>query len=190
MYIVVNTTSSILNISDLNVSIPPNQSRDLDKMSLSKSPEKSDDLKTAINNHYLKVVKKDHIESKKEIRIESTKKIIHKETIDEKKLAKMFSEEIRKVKEEERKNSSEEMIQTIASMMGELLKNNSIKQNNSSNTEEEGIEESMDIKELTQIHARAIRKLSQDTENKIDYEQEKTQDNSFTDRANELEGLL
>ena len=102
----------------------------------------------------------------------------------------MFSEEIRKVKEEERKNSSEEMIKTIASMMGELLKNNSIKQKNNSNTEEENIEESMDIKELTQIHARAIRKLSQDTENKINYEQEKTQDNSFTDRANELEGLL
>lgn len=193
MYIVANISKKILSISDLNITIPPNQSRDLHKMPLPIEPEKSNDLNGAIKKGYLKIVKRD---SKKKAVIEE--KHSNKE-IDKEALAKIFREELKKMNNQNVTSASPapDQSETIKQMMAMMQQMQQTMQNQSQSIPQDTNDtndnfnfDNDDVDQITKIHSKAVKKMTQDVENSIEYQQEKTKDSGLASRADELSDLL
>jgi len=203
MYLVANISGNELSVSDLNITIPPRQGRDLDKIpSIKGNPRDSADLQEAKKLRLIKIIKDDGSSSaprkkKKEVIKEKiTEKTIIKEVssgIDQKALMDFIRKEIAKNKQSpqivqpETNGDSEVMLRAMMDKMDKILQQ---KQSGDISVEEEGIDYDIDPEALAEIHRKRVDKLVENSENKIEYKKESTED-TFTEKdLDELADLL
>jgi len=190
MYIVANITKNTISLSDLNVTIPPNQSRDLHQLNLDIKPEKSEHLKIAISKKYLKVIKRDMKVKKVDENIQSTQS-----GVNEKALTKIIREELKGLKsdaEPQKSVDQNEVLQQMLIMM-QQMKDMVKNQQSSGDVKSENNDidyDDMDLEQLSKIHAKAVKRLTENAENSIDYEKETTKDSDLASRADELSNIL
>jgi len=191
MYIVANITNNTISLSDLDVTIPPNQSRDLHQLNLSMKPEKSEHLKIAISKKYLKVIKRDM----KIKHVDENVKSAKSQGMDEKSLAKIIREELKGLKsnvEPQKEVDQNDVLQQMLIMMQQMKdivkgqQLSGVVKNEANDINYDDI----DLEQLSKIHAKAVKKLTENVENSIDYEKETTKDTSLASRADELSDIL
>lgn len=197
MYWVVNITEppQTVIIGDLNIEIGPKKAMDFEKMKLKHEIAESKDLKKAIKLRMLQV--RHSVKSKKKDIVAEPQS----NALNDKELAK-----IRLTIREEMQNvlgnqSSPELLQAVNSLL-EATKN--LKDtppqkvivehtggSSSINSQDDfdNIDDNIDDEILAEIHAKAVKNQTKDTETQLTYDERKG-DNSVADRANELDGLL
>ena len=189
MYIVANITNNTISLSDLNLTIPPNQSRDLHQLKLDIKPEKSEHLKIAIGKKYLKVIKRDMKAKKHSENVQPTQS-----SMDEKSLTKIIREELKGLKsntEPPKEVNQNEVMQQMLIMMQQMK--DMVKNQQSSGVKNDSYDvdyDDIDLEQLSKIHAKAVKKLTENVENSIDYEKETTKDSNLASRADELSDIL
>jgi len=185
MYLIANSTSSFVELADLGVSLKPKQALDLHAMGYKGKSESSSDLKKAIKNGWIKVLKKDKVAIRKEI----IKERIVERTSDGNKEEMLRS--IRKIIQEEIKNikidNSNSVPNNLLETLSELIKNGGDKQNIDSNLfNDDGV----DIEKMQEIHMKVAKKVMKGASSSVNYEEEKVKDSSMKSNIAELEDLI
>ena len=207
MFIVANTSKGIITITDLGIEIPPNQSRDLHKIPTKIPPEDSKDLKNATSSGIIKEVKRDR--PPPGVSIEKTKhtheKVIEKTRVinqgaNKEEIVEALFERIKKElplmgieKSKEEPMSNELLMEMMKKMekMSNSIQSGSISTGKSQTGEtEDDSDYSVDPELLKQIHARAVEKLTKNTEREISYDHTEEKDKSISKGIDELEELL
>ena len=203
MYLIANISGNELSVSDLNITIPPRQGRDLDKIpSIKGNPRDSADLQKAKSLRLIKIIKDDgsgtapRKKKKEVIKEKITEKTIIKEVpsgIDQKALMDFIRKEIAKNKQSpqvvqtETSNDSGLMLRAMMNKMDKILQQ---KQNVDTPVDGEEIDYDIDPDALSEIHRKRVDRLVENSENKIEYKKESTED-TFTEKdLDELADLL
>lgn len=173
MFLITNISSSEISISDLGITIYPKQVIDLHKIETKILPDRSKDLTLAINKKCIKIIEKD-----------VTEPIVIKEVKNDNKelfegLKDIISSEIQKQLGGKVQNNNSDLNNIISQLSNIIQKTKP----------EENIYSEIDEDKLTEIHKKASIKMSQNTENSVEYIEEKIINKSVND-ISELENLL
>jgi hypothetical protein len=196
MFIVANPSKREVVISDLNLVIPPHQSRDLHQLDLPIPPEKSKDLEFSRIKGYITIVKKDVVVSVGPVSQPPPSSppqiVIHeKEILDKEHIAQTIREEIQKsLQNQKTEQSSNPQNNDILNEILKKLNNISSKNNNIDNISEDK-QEGIDEETLKRIHAKAVDKMVKNVEvSSLEYEEKDVKDTSVSKNISELEGLI
>jgi len=178
VYLVSNNSRDEIVINDLKVRIPRHKALDLHVVKTAIIPEKSKDLREAIEKRKVLVVRHDVKQVEKIIQKET---IIKEPTVTEAKIAEIVRKELNNfVKPNDQSGDIKELIKTVQS-----LANRPIQTIQKQDIEVE--ENNMDDITIREIHTRTLNKKLQDTQSSpMEIEKEKIHDVNFVDNVNEL----
>lgn len=175
MFIVKNISNKRVLILDLGLLILQGEIKDLDALFDRKDTESSKYLKAAFKEEVLAIVNKDQSE-------------------DTSNLDKLIRDKINSISENQ--NAMNDVHRKMDILLNAIadLKNNPqqiIVQNtpNSSEKEEEKVDNNIDDQQIIDIHSRSIKRISKDVSGSINTEETKKK-SDIDDRLDELEGLI
>lgn len=184
MYLIVNTTKKLINISDLNVQIESHQMIDLDKYDLPIRIEDSKVLKEALKTGLLKEMSSSKAKNKEA----ENKTKIDKDEIYEN-IKKLIKEELSNKQSTNTVDQSQ--LLSVLSELKDVVKNIKSSPNNTvQNTENSDNYNEIDDDKLIEIHSKTISKLVKNTQGDIEYKKEQKEDKNLNSSLEELEGLL
>ena len=186
MYLIANATSSFVELADLGVSLKPKQALDLHAMGYKGKAEVSANLKKAIKNGWVKVLKVD--------KPTATNKEVIKERIIERSndgnkeemlgsIRKIIQEEMKNIKIDNSNNIPSNLLETLS----ELIKSGGIKQNSDNNISED---DGVDIGKMQEIHTKVAEKVMKGASSSVNYEEKNVKDASMKSNISELEDLI
>jgi hypothetical protein len=177
MYIVQNISDKEISLSDLKISLKPNQKIDLDLSYNRHNIEKSSSLSIGINKGIIKILRKDDIFSKTE---EKNNTSITKDNLDEmeKRLSNLM--ESRLVKSETNVDNS---------YIQKILEQLSIIASSDKTVKTDKEEDYVDEKDLVDIHTRSLNRLNTNAKGNISHS-ENVQKNDIQNNIDELDSLL
>jgi len=194
MFIVANLSHSEIVISDLKLSIPPKQSRDLHALKLPIDPDRSKDLGESLRKGYLKIVKKDvpvaAVQPEKEVIVKEVIREVPKETLDQEKLISAIREEVQK---------QLKMVQVQSSPSNDILGQILAKVNSLASVGPSGVtikeeqldpDNQVDQELLKIIHSKAVDKIVKNVQGSVELEQKQETDTSISSNISELEELI
>lgn len=194
MFFIVNTTKGIITLGDLKISLGPHQAIDLDRAMEREKANKSIYLQRAIAKGDIKVKRKD--EPPKEVQVIETRAKVDMDSIKDEILGEMknnfqdmatnLKEQIN-VKPEITSNDVDQMMQLLQQLKDQG-QNIVIQQVDKLASTEEVVE--VDEKILTDIHTRAVNKLTEKSKARaVSYKEESVKDD-LDDNIDELGKLL
>jgi hypothetical protein len=192
MYLIANSSRNEITLSDLGITLGPNQAIDLHKVKTLVSPERSDNLRLAERKGKVKVIHREESVSKKS-QVDNPNNFEKEEILNELKnfMKDELKEQLSGLKKQDNNNSDSDIMGQVSQILN-ILKNSNTS-GDSNNTEQPvAIEESddIDIEKIATMHAKAVSKMSKNTEGSVDYEKSEVSDDSILDNASELENLM
>ena len=193
MFLVANTSGKVLVISDLGVSISSKQALDLDTMRLDlPSPDVSKDLQTCIKRGLVKVIKSDRTKKRKKQPV-ALPSLTDKGMLKE--IQQTLREEIRQQLSVQKPQTGDAQMSQILDVLRQILAKGSpvpkeiireiIVEQNNLQDEPANVDEDT----LNEIHARAVDRLSKETDREIDYKVQRVESN-ISQQVLELEELI
>jgi hypothetical protein len=187
MYLIANATSSFVELADLGISLKPKQAIDLHAMGCKGKAEVSDNLKKAIKNGWIKVLKMDRPASPskeiiKERVIERSSEVNKEEMLGS--IRKIIQEEIKSIKIDNSNNIPNNLLETLS----ELIKKGSIQQNSIDKSFDES--DGIDVKKMQKIHTKVAEKVMKGASSSVNYNEETVKDSSMKSNIAELEDLI
>jgi len=194
MFFIVNITKGPVTLEDIKISLGPHQAIDLDKVMNRSESDKSKHLKNAVAKGHIKIKRKD-VETKESQIIVKKENVgnIKDELMNEIKqgmsdISKTLLNQINYQKEGISTNDLDKMTEKILEKIQEGGQTIIIQKGEEKNNEEEDVK--IDEKTLTDIHKRAVNKLTEKSKTgSISYQEESVNDD-LDDNISELEGLL
>jgi len=181
MYLIANIGFSTVNLTDLGVELRPKQAIDLHKIETLIKPEKSIHLRVAIEKKLIKELVKTEENKPTEVKVENTINQIDEDSIVEK-MRILIKEEIEKSTLSNKKDDSSDKLDKLISMLqGKNL---------SPGVVENKEEDSISSEQMMEIHSRAMKKITKDTQGDITYSKEEVSSDSVNDKINKLENLI
>jgi len=195
MFFIVNKTKSIITISDLKLSLGPHQAIDLDRIISRNKTENSKFLKKAVARGKISIKRKDEVNNSTKIEMnfdgidKNDMNDIRKEIKKElKEGIKEISDEIKGQNTKDNNAVSKEDLKEIMTQMMNMMQQNQVQSQNITKENEEEVQ--IDDNTLSDIHSRAVKKITKNSEMKsINYKEEKIKDD-INKNIDELENLL
>lgn len=193
MYLIANVSGKEIVIADLGVSIKPKQALNLHKINTTISPESSRDLNSAKKLGYIKVLKKDEKIEKEKVDIQPDKSLDQEALINS--LKDILREEMKSQLAEKKQDNSDVLlalgkIAELVKEKGPTVINNITQSGENKNSPEKEEESGVDEDTMSQIHAKAVSKITKESNTSVDYSSEEIIDSSLSKNISELEDLL
>jgi len=202
MYLVSNYTSKKVHVKDLNLYIDRKQVIDLHRLRLKMDPSESKDLKKLIRAGTLRELNKPGRKKKPEASPPPPKS----DGRDDKKLLNDLKQFIKeeldkrnaptetKVIERSVRDNSDDVLQALSEISSQMqvIKEQGISVGKSDDVEEEDenpIKE-LDEEKLSDIHARAVNKMTEKAEGSVTYSEKEVENPEMLDHVSELEDIL
>jgi len=190
MYFIVNNTKGEIAISDLNISLGPRKSMDLDRVRKRSDIVNSKDLKTCVKKGFIKVRQVTPMGGE-------TVQVEAKASVDDAELAKIRKAVQEELKAQNQQNTNEDLtsaVNQLKSMIeGGLIGGASQVVHHhhgpGASPQAQDDETELDEDTLTQIHMKSQNKIAKDAEGNVILDEHKSKDN-LSSNIDELDDLL
>ena len=197
MFLITNRSGKEIVVADLGLSISPKQAFDLDAMKLKiNPPDKSKDLQICIKRGWIKVLKSDRKKKRKQVKEQNeVSHSIDKKMLDairdtlrdeiKQQIGAITQSQPQHTKIDQVLSSLTQLIKQGKPLTNEVIKEVVVEQNQITQDEQVSIDEDT----LSEIHARAVNRITQGIEGEIEYKHQQIK-SDISNQVSELEDLI